>query len=354
MAKLLVVDDEKIICKRLKKLLVTGDYDVVTAEDGNAALEVFAKEKPDIVILDIETPGMEGIEVLNAIKARSPKTEIIMVTGHGDVKSAMDALRGGAFGYIQKPIEYNTLEFEIRKALEKQNTQRQLDKSMNDLLKAEKVARQKAQDWETTFNSIKEMVSIIDKDYKYVSVNKVFADMLNMKPEEMLGKKCFQLRHNIKRILPNCPAKLTFKNNSPHTTSYLDSKLGCFVEETASPIFNEKGELDRVVIVMKDISERKWEEGENSLRNEFEAIKKMIITYNHEMNQPLTTIDGYIDILLDEVDKKSENYKMLKIMSEQSMRAKKILDQIKRLDTFTSKEYIPGSSMIDLKLDEEK
>jgi len=82
------------------------------------------------------------------------------------------------------------------------------------------------------------------------------------------------------------------------------------------------------------------------------AIKKMIITYNHEMRQPLAAIGGYVDILLDEIDKEDENHEMLTIVSEQTTRIQKILDKIVSLDTFVSTDYIEGSSMIDLKLDE--
>ena len=127
MAKILVVDDDKTLRERLKRLLDLDDHEIFIAENGMRGLEVFDKEGPEIVILDIKMPGMDGIEVLGKIKERSDVTEVIIVTGHGGVETAIEAMKGGAFGYIQKPIEYDELEIEIKKALEKQEMKKKLD-----------------------------------------------------------------------------------------------------------------------------------------------------------------------------------------------------------------------------------
>ncbi len=86
---------------------------------------------------------------------------------------------------------------------------------------------------------------------------------------------------------------------------------------------------------------------------QMETVKNMIVTYNHEMNQPLTAIQGYIDLLMDDVDEKDENYKTFTTIKEQTERLVKILDKIKSIETVETTEYIPGSTMIDLKLEED-
>ena len=96
--RILLVDDDKIIRKRLKKLLDQDGHETFTAGDGQKGLEVFDKEDPEIVILDIKMPGMSGIDVLRRIKERSRESEVIMITGHGGVETAIEAMRGGAFG----------------------------------------------------------------------------------------------------------------------------------------------------------------------------------------------------------------------------------------------------------------
>ncbi len=138
MTKVLVIDDEKIIRERLKKLLELDDYETFTAGDGEEGLKIFNEEKPEIALVDIKMPGMDGIEVLRKIREDTEETQVILITGHGGVETAIQALKEGAFGYIQKPIEYDELEIEIKKALEKQGMQRKLDEYVDNLKKAVK------------------------------------------------------------------------------------------------------------------------------------------------------------------------------------------------------------------------
>ena len=120
MAKILLIDDEEIIRRRLKNILTVDGYEVSVAENGEVGLEVFKKENPEIVVVDIKMPGMDGIEVLKQAKELSPQTEVIIITGHGVTESAVQALRLGAYDYISKPINIDELEIAINRALEKQ------------------------------------------------------------------------------------------------------------------------------------------------------------------------------------------------------------------------------------------
>lgn len=120
MAKVLIIDDEEIIRRRLKELLVMDAYEVFVADSGKAGLDIFKKENPEIVLVDIKMPGMDGIEVLSEVKKVSPQTEVLIITGHGGIDSAIQALRQNAFDYITKPINYDELEIAVKRALEKQ------------------------------------------------------------------------------------------------------------------------------------------------------------------------------------------------------------------------------------------
>ena len=143
---ILIIDDEKIIRERLKKLLEIDDYEVFLAENGQEGLDFFYKVKPQVLLLDIKMPIMDGIEMLRRIKQESPTDdsfEIIMITGHGGVDTAIEALKGGAFSYIQKPIEYDELEIEIKRACDKLEMKKalnehviQLEERTNELIKA--------------------------------------------------------------------------------------------------------------------------------------------------------------------------------------------------------------------------
>ncbi|MBF0119442.1 MAG: SpoIIE family protein phosphatase [Desulfobacterales bacterium] len=133
MPKILIIDDEEIIRKRLKKLLELDGFDVFTAKDGFYGIEIFKKEKPEIICVDIKMPGKDGIEVLREIKSLDEDAEVILITGHGGVDSAIEAMRKGAFGYLQKPIDYNMLYIDINRAIERKYLKIKLKEYVNNL-----------------------------------------------------------------------------------------------------------------------------------------------------------------------------------------------------------------------------
>ncbi|MGD9350992.1 MAG: response regulator, partial [Desulfobacterales bacterium] len=104
MDKLLLIDDEPDILRVLSMSLKADGYDVVTAGNGTEGITAFEKEGPDIVITDIKMPGMDGIEVLRKVKELNADTEVIIITGHGDIENAIEALKHGASDFINKPV----------------------------------------------------------------------------------------------------------------------------------------------------------------------------------------------------------------------------------------------------------
>ena len=116
MSKILVIDDEESIRHLLTISLTHKGYEVITAEDGEKGIEVFKAHKPPLVITDIKMPGMDGIEVLKKIKDIEPDTRVIVITGHGDMKSAVEALKLEASDFINKPITDDALTVALKRA----------------------------------------------------------------------------------------------------------------------------------------------------------------------------------------------------------------------------------------------
>jgi len=114
--KLLLVDDEEGIRRVLGISLADSGYEVLPAADGAEALQIFRREAPAIVLTDIKMPGMDGIELLRRIKAEKPETEVIMITGHGDMDLAIRSLEHEATYFITKPIEDEELEAALGRA----------------------------------------------------------------------------------------------------------------------------------------------------------------------------------------------------------------------------------------------
>jgi len=118
LAKILVVDDERIIADSLKQGLEKEGYDVITASSGEEGLEHFMIESPDITLLDINLPRMDGIKVLDAIKKFDKDAIAIMITAYGGVDTAVRAMKLGAYDYVEKPFDLARLNIILKKALE--------------------------------------------------------------------------------------------------------------------------------------------------------------------------------------------------------------------------------------------
>lgn len=114
--KILIIDDERSIRNSLKEIFCDEGFDVDVAEDGIVALEMVQKEKYNVILCDIKMPGMDGIEVLDKMKSEGIDSEIIMISGHGDIDTAVECMRKGAFDYIQKPLDLNRILITIKNA----------------------------------------------------------------------------------------------------------------------------------------------------------------------------------------------------------------------------------------------
>lgn len=113
---ILLVEDEANARKGLTQFLQGLDYDVMTASNGKEALELFKKERPDLVISDIRMPEMDGAALLEAILAGAPSAKVILLTAYGSVEDAVKAMKSGAFYYLTKPVNLEELEFLVKKA----------------------------------------------------------------------------------------------------------------------------------------------------------------------------------------------------------------------------------------------
>lgn len=119
MARILIVDDEKSIRRTLRDILEYEDFTVEEAGDGQEGLALALKEKFDIILSDIKMPKLDGMEFLDKYMATNPDTPIVMISGHGNIETAVEAVKKGAYDFIAKPLDLNRLLVTIRNALDK-------------------------------------------------------------------------------------------------------------------------------------------------------------------------------------------------------------------------------------------
>jgi len=156
MLKILLIDDEAGIRKLLSISLRSEGYDVITAENGKRGIELFEQEAPSIVLTDIKMPGTDGISILRRIKEINPETEVIVITGDGDMKLAVKSLQLDASDFITKPISEEALSVALKRAEEKLKIKKRLKNYTYNL---EKAVKEKTGELEKSY---KEMESLCD------------------------------------------------------------------------------------------------------------------------------------------------------------------------------------------------
>jgi two-component system response regulator AtoC len=118
MKSILIVDDDPLILKTLSMHFSKSGYEVLTADDGREGLQRFSESMPDLVILDIRLPDVDGLEALRRIRDRDPKALVVIITAFDDMKTTVEAIKSGAFEYLVKPLDYLELDLTINKAFQ--------------------------------------------------------------------------------------------------------------------------------------------------------------------------------------------------------------------------------------------
>lgn len=130
MSKILVIDDDSSICETFELYLTEEGYQVQTAMTGTEGLNRFVEASPDVVILDIRLPDIDGFTVLEDLREENENVKVIMITAHHDMESTIEAMKGGAFDYIHKPVDVDELDIAIKKAIKAID----MEKKINGLL----------------------------------------------------------------------------------------------------------------------------------------------------------------------------------------------------------------------------
>ncbi|MCF8033359.1 MAG: hybrid sensor histidine kinase/response regulator [Desulfarculaceae bacterium] len=220
--RLLLIDDEAGIRRMMSLSLAADGYEVATAASGAEGLEIFGEQKPELVLTDIKMPGMDGIEVLKRIKQISPDTEVIIITGHGDLDVAIKSLQLQASDFVTKPINDQALAVALKRASERLALKAELRSYTEEL--EERVAEATAkvvanerlaavgQTVSALVHSIKNMLAGL-KGGTYMVSQGLAKEQPNLSNEglEMLGRNIGRVQELIKDLLsiskPRAPEK---------------------------------------------------------------------------------------------------------------------------------------------------
>lgn len=161
-ARILVVDEGENILRMFSRIL-GGDYEVTTESDGVRCLALIASRQFDVIVTDVRMPGADGLEVLRAAKSRARDTEVIVITACGHVKDAVEALKQGAYDYLQKPFGLDDALVVVEKALGRKRLRAQLEKLR---LEAEVRSAEKRGEEQESLDRILRRYGIIGDDFE--------------------------------------------------------------------------------------------------------------------------------------------------------------------------------------------
>ncbi len=291
---LLLVDDEAGIRKVLGISLADAGYHVITAGDGQQALELFRRHQPPIVLTDIKMPGMSGVDLLQAIKTEQPDTEVIMITGHGDMDLAIKSLKMDATDFVTKPINDDILEIALNRARQRiamrrkmQSYTRQLEAMVQERQNRLNASRQS---YQQLFDQSPCYITVQNRDLEITAANQRFgADF-----EGTVGHHCYEAYKQRSSPCPDCPVENTFADGRPHQSEMaVTTKDGqqCHLFIATAPLFDDHGRVTQVIEMSTNITELRH------LQDRLSSLGLRISSISHGIKGLLTNLDGGLYLL---------------------------------------------------------
>ena len=243
MSKILVIDDEKAIRNTLKDVLEYEKHEVDLAEDGPTGIELFSSNTYDVVLCDIKMAKMDGIEVLQKISGISSHTPIIMISGHGNIDTAVEAIKKGAYDFLEKPLDLNRLLITIRNAMDKSTLVTQTQVLKNKVSKMYEIVGES--------EAIRQVLDMIDKVAPTEA--RILITGANGTGKELVAHQIHEKSHRAKGpfVEVNCaaiPSELIeselFGHEKGSFTSALKQHIGKFEQADGGTLFlDEIGDM---------------------------------------------------------------------------------------------------------------
>ncbi len=258
---ILIVDDEASILKSLSGILADEGFETLTATNGYEALKILEKELPDLVLLDIWMPGIDGIDTLKEIKKHHPSTQVVMITGHGTIETAVNATKMGAYDFIEKPISIDKVIVAINNAL----NFRRLEEE-NQYLRKKTIERNAITGSSPPIQELKKQISIAAPTDAWVLISGEHGT-----GKELVARMIHQFSHRADKPLidVNCAAI----SHELFESELLGHEKGAFTEATAKKkgkfeladqgtlFFDEIGDMDlkTQATLLRVLQEKKYQ-----------------------------------------------------------------------------------------------
>jgi len=301
---ILLVDDEEDIRSVLSVALEDMGYEVQTAENGKEGLRLFLESRPPIVITDIKMPDIDGVELLRRIKDEDPDTEVVMITGHGEMDVAIQSFQCEATDFITKPINVEDLEISLQRVHERITARQKLreyTQSLESMVqeKTEKLAglerifeegrepdvRGVIERFQSLFDDLPCYVTVVDEHLVLTALNRKFRKDFG----DRAGERCYPVLKQADSPCPDCPVRATFESaESQEGETEITSRDGEKHEVLVwtSPVRVSGGAPTHVLVLYTDMSQIQ------KVQDHLSALGLMVGSISHSIKGMLTGLDG--------------------------------------------------------------
>ena len=313
-ASILVVDDPGS-CQTIGDVLELRGHAVETATQARSALEVLNGRPIDAVILDLQLPDVSGLELLKAIKMSSPITEVIIVTGHATVATAIEAINEAAFAYVTKPLRLDYLMTIIEKALAKQRGERAL--------------LERARMLETLIDATPVAIVGLDTAGRVTTWSKAAEEMFGWSAQEVVGQRVPIIPDRDRVALDEVVAR-NLPGGSRLSESQRQRKDGTQIDvlSSSAPITDAQGRMSGTLAVLVDVTARRQVEEHLRQVVKMEGISRLAGGIAHDFNNLLTVISGRCQLILRQLPAGNPIRRDIGIIGESGDRAASLTRQL--------------------------
>ncbi len=342
--KILTIDDESYIRQSIRTFFEDYGFTVFEAENGRKGLEVFYEKRPDLVLLDLRMPEMDGLQVLEILRQKSPETPLVVASGTGNITAVVEALHLGAWDYILKPIEdMSVLYHSVQKCLKESDLKkenRQYQEQLEELVRERTLELQQSeQRYKAVFEYTGTAAIIVESDDTISMVNSKFAELAHMDQEKIAGQKKwfdFIAPDDIEIMRNDIELRVSHQGRDDvpiqHEIRFVaDNGTQKYVYVSLGTIPG----TDRAVVSLLDITEKKkaekrWQSLEKQLRKsqKMEAIGTLAGGIAHDLNNILSPVLGYADMIMRSTEIYSNTYKRSEKIQKAALRAADLVSQV--------------------------
>jgi PAS domain S-box-containing protein len=337
MATILIAHDEESVTSLMRARLELDGYKVLTAANGATALEIFRKENPEAVVLNVRMPNVSGVEILDRIKAINPDAEVIVIVGHDDMDIAVECVRKQASYFLTKPVNEELLSLFLKRSLEKlalETKIQQYTRNLELLVREANAELERAYQFrENIIENSPDAIVCIRKGGEIIIFNSAAEKLLGYRKEEVIGKL------NIVNVYPPGIAKKMMRDLRSHefggtgtlqkTEAVVLDKYGHEIPTYLSAaILYEDGRETGSVGILTDLREQKELEKQLFRSEKLSSLGKLSAGIAHEINQPLTGVLTFAHLLLKKFKGDEQTKRDLETIVRETTRIRGIVQGI--------------------------